>query len=406
MSKKVLLVADLSTLSQQKNNGYTHRILNISKVYRDNGYVVYNLWFYRIQNTFGLKKSYLYCCKVGNNIFLPILPLFRSGFFGYIGRWMAKMWLLLVDNLIHFDIIQFENVYIYSCLPKRISNKIKISDFHGDVVSEMKVNGLNKRKSDQLNGDEKSAFVNSDGIVTVSASLKNVLTKRHGLGSLNHIIAPCGVSMSRFENVKKDRRESRSHLGIENKIVFVYLGGLYKWQLIEETVSIFANIYKFEKRSYLLIITNSNVKDCKKKLQDFGVDKKNYGFLSLSGEEVPMYLPVGDFGFLLRENNPVNVVSSPTKTGEYLASGMPIITTKYAGDASEIISKSGCGYIINDLSGVNYEEIIRYVEKINLKREYWFERCIESARNYQSWEHSSKALMTMIKKITDSDQIN
>ena len=55
---------------------------------------------------------------------------------------------------------------------------------------------------------------------------------------------------------------------------------------------------------------------------------------------------MADVGFVLRANSLVNINSSPTKTSEYMAAGMMVVATLYAGDVPQLIEDSGCGYTL------------------------------------------------------------
>jgi hypothetical protein len=83
--------------------------------------------------------------------------------------------------------------------------------------------------------------------------------------------------------------------------------------------------------------------------------------------------------FLLRENNIVNKVASPTKYGEYLRCGVKLIMTEGIGDFSGLTKSKYFGIVLKDLNDngviknkihnsirtVYINEKIRYSERIS-----------------------------------------
>ena len=52
------------------------------------------------------------------------------------------------------------------------------------------------------------------------------------------------------------------------------------------------------------------------------------------------------------------ISSSPTKIGEVLSVGIPIIANSGVGDVKEIIDESGVGYVVNDFTEKEFEKAI------------------------------------------------
>jgi glycosyltransferase involved in cell wall biosynthesis len=63
-------------------------------------------------------------------------------------------------------------------------------------------------------------------------------------------------------------------------------------------------------------------------------------------EDVARALQECRVGFVLRSNHIVNRVAYPTKVGEYLASGAPVVTTDIDWDVGDLIRDLGCGALV------------------------------------------------------------
>ena len=62
----------------------------------------------------------------------------------------------------------------------------------------------------------------------------------------------------------------------------------------------------------------------------------------------------------------VNEASFPTKFGEYVASGVPVVTTDVGWDVADIIRQTGAGVLVDPFGdpGTTAEEILRYRARV------------------------------------------
>ncbi len=95
-------------------------------------------------------------------------------------------------------------------------------------------------------------------------------------------------------------------------------------------------------------------------------------------------MQVGDIGLLPRENKVLNHVSSPTKFGEYLASGVPVVLSPNVMDAAQIVHKKGVGCVNNTWSDVS-TNMQNFLLSVLNEREMWYKRCRQFVQNYYTW---------------------
>ena len=79
-----------------------------------------------------------------------------------------------------------------------------------------------------------------------------------------------------------------------------------------------------------------------------------------------MRLSAADFGLLLRENNIVNNVASPTKFAEYLMAGLPVIISNGIGDFSYFVRFKNVGICIDSHIDKGIELLDKKFLKIEL----------------------------------------
>ena len=107
--------------------------------------------------------------------------------------------------------------------------------------------------------------------------------------------------------------------------VFVYAGGLTPWQCFDETVGIYREIEKKHDNVSLLLL----VRD-KERAEQIAKEKgvRNYSIDYVSPDELNERLAGAKFGFIIRKDDPVNHVATPTKISSYLSNGIvPIFTS-------------------------------------------------------------------------------
>jgi hypothetical protein len=67
-------------------------------------------------------------------------------------------------------------------------------------------------------------------------------------------------------------------------------------------------------------------------------------------DEMPAFLSAADAGLSFRVTAPSQRAASPIKNGEYLACGLPVVTTPGAGDSSDMIARRRVGVVLESLA--------------------------------------------------------
>jgi glycosyltransferase involved in cell wall biosynthesis len=267
-----------------------------------------------------------------------------------------------------------------------------IVNHRGDIIDEYK-HTRNTHKEDSLVKSLKHyirrAIKNADMSICVSENLRKELMKQSGLELNNTFIYPCCADITRFENVICPKNEE--------KIVVGYFGGFNKWQCINTILDIFVELRKKDKRFFLMLITNSSPELYKEKLDEIG--KENYSFKGVPFNEIPENISKMDASFALRENRPLNIVSSPTKLSESLAAGVPIIVTKASGDYAEMLIQNQNGLCIEsvDYTSEDIENIYRFLLYVKENRKEVFETCRTSVRK-RTWNNYSNSFHKFLEE--------
>lgn len=173
---------------------------------------------------------------------------------------------------------------------------------------------------------ERIILKQSDFNFFVSNTMLSHYKKKYGYKKTNYFVMPC-FNQPLLETAFYDEKYTKPS--------FVYTGNLAKWQCFEPMVALFAHIKKQLPDATLSVYTQE-FERAQTILKKYGVDAtiKYVPYQQLS-EEIKQY----KYGFILREDNIVNNVATPTKMNSYLASGIIPIYTDVVGAYKENLGR-------------------------------------------------------------------
>lgn len=168
----------------------------------------------------------------------------------------------------------------------------------------------------------------------------------------NSFIMPC------FNENQIDQRAFESKYKYDNN-TFTYIGSLHTWQCFDFTLKVYCEIEKLNNFNTKLIICTEDTEKAKESVLKHGI--KNYEILFANSEKLGEILNQVKYGFVLREDNIVNYVATPTKLSNYLSHGViPIYSASLKSFDQENRNSNGFGVVCN-IS--NFEKGISNIQK-------------------------------------------
>jgi hypothetical protein len=159
------------------------------------------------------------------------------------------------------------------------------------------------------------------GALFVTPQLRDVMAP-YMAGQPTSVI-PCLAPDSEFFFDSALRTRVRADLGIaDNESVYVYSGSLVAYQRFDETVATFRAALAAGQKAQLVVLT-PEVDRARRICVD--LPPQSVICRSVPHTEVNGYLNAADFGMLLRDSTPVNIVAFPTKFAEYAMTGLQVI---------------------------------------------------------------------------------
>lgn len=211
---------------------------------------------------------------------------------------------------------------------------------------------------------ERRILGSTDGIVTLTERIWPIIREWDGLRgrAVHHEVIPCCVDLSLFEFNAADRERRRCELGLTDQFTVVYSGSLDGWYLTEQMADFFAVLLKGNQQAHLLWLTNGSPDRVRELMRSRQIENGNFSVLSVAPAEVPSYLAAADAGLSFIKRCISKLASSPTKNGEYLACGLPLVINAGVGDSDALINDWKAGVLIEEFTDSEYAEAGRAIE--------------------------------------------
>jgi glycosyltransferase involved in cell wall biosynthesis len=276
----------------------------------------------------------------------------------------------------------FDIVHCRSYIPARTGLALKrrfgvkfLFDMRGFWPDE-KVEGNNWNLANPLYGAvyryfkrlESRLLRGADAIVSLTAAGKAQLLTRPELPSADERITviPCCVDFDHFPlATPASRKTARERLGIAPAApVVVYLGSLGSWYMLDEMLDFFRAYPLRNPDARFLFVTPDDPQPIRDAATARDVDPNRLVILGASRDEVPGLMAAADLGLFFIKPVFSKTASSPTKMGEMLAVGLPIVANSGVGDVEQMVDDIGCGVAMRDFTSDGYERAIAQIEAL------------------------------------------
>jgi glycosyltransferase involved in cell wall biosynthesis len=197
---------------------------------------------------------------------------------------------------------------------------------------------------------ERSFFRSADAIVSLTDSAKREVESwsEDRRPATPITVIPCCVDLDLFgANAPTARDTTRKRLGIDGQAhVLLYVGSVGGAYLMAEMFRLFRAYRAMRPDARFLFVSAHDRVAIERLAAAQGVDARELVVVAASRDEVPALIAAADVGvsFILATYSAM--ASCPTKFGEMLAMGVPVIANAGVGDIAEIISETGAGAVV------------------------------------------------------------
>jgi glycosyltransferase involved in cell wall biosynthesis len=232
----------------------------------------------------------------------------------------------------------------------RLTGALFLNDADGPLSEEYADAGLWRRGSPGhrlARWSEQTCLAAADAVAVLTD-----LRRQEVQGSTRSAVTvlPCGVDTLRFRRDAEVGARLRAALGLSGRVL-VYAGKSGGWYLTEPMLD-FARAAEEALGPVTLLVLTTEGPD------RFAGPATTRGLRCVvrraEPEEMPAYLSAADAGLSFRLSAPSQRAASPIKNGEYLACGLPVVTTPGAGDYSGMLEARRAGVVLGGLEAGAY----------------------------------------------------
>tara|TARA_B110000046_G_scaffold173155_1_gene195516 strand:+ start:1255 stop:2487 length:1233 start_codon:yes stop_codon:yes gene_type:complete len=216
---------------------------------------------------------------------------------------------------------------------------------------------------------EKEFLSYADKVVSLTENGKNEMLSWNIPNLTNDKIEviPCAADYDLFDLVTdKKRKLAKLNLGLKpSQFVLSYIGSLGTWYLMDEMVHFFSILQKKIPNAKFLFLTPDSKDIILHQAKKHNLNEADFIIKFSSRKDLPQYIHASDFSIFFIKPAYSKKSSSPTKMGELMAMGVPIICNNNVGDVELIMNQCNVGYCLTKLNSSSYEDIAHQLNKWN-----------------------------------------
>lgn len=224
---------------------------------------------------------------------------------------------------------------------------------------------------------QRAALRRADGLVTLTEAVRPHLSEAKAQPEATFVI-PCCADVERIAGRSGERDAARAELGIGERPAMVYVGKFTGWYMEREMADFVAVAKEAEPELLFLIVTQADPAPMLRELERNGIGAGDHRVLRAEPEEIGRYLAAADVGLSFVRPCFSKISSSPTKIGEYLAAGLPVVSTAGIGDVDSLLRDNRVGALVEDLSVPGYEATVASLRELRDDPEER-QRCVDVA---------------------------
>jgi len=210
---------------------------------------------------------------------------------------------------------------------------------------------------------QRAALRRADGVVTLTEAVRPHLSATKA-GPETTLVIPCCADVERIAERAPERDDARAELGVGERPTMVYVGKFTGWYMEREMADFLSVARRSQPDLLFLIVTQADPAPMLRELDRVGIDSADYRVLRAEPEEIGRYLAAADVGLSFIRPCFSKISSSPTKIGEYLAAGLPVVSTAGIGDVDALLREDRVGALVEELSSAGYEAALAALREL------------------------------------------
>jgi glycosyltransferase involved in cell wall biosynthesis len=202
---------------------------------------------------------------------------------------------------------------------------------------------------------EKQFLQTADYTISLTHQAKQLIHSWPTLAKIPIQVIPCCVDTDFFRIQAK--KEDISAV-VNNAITISYLGSLGTWYMLDEMLLFFKRLLVQKPESVFLFITPDNPSLILNKAAELNIPDKHFKITKAERRDVPLLLAQSQISIFFIKPSYSKQASSPTKMGEILSMGIPVICNGGVGDTEYLFENYNTGILVKELNMDAYDKAI------------------------------------------------
>jgi len=175
-------------------------------------------------------------------------------------------------------------------------------------------------------------------------------------------VIPCSADLHLFNSSAINasaKQQLQQELQIQNgDFIVSYLGSIGGWYMTKEMLRFCKLLSDRKPSTKFLFISPHQHETIIAEASRYGLPADKLIIKHAKRQEVPLLLSLGNYSIFFIKPCFSKLSSSPTKHGEIMAMGIPVITNSGVGDVKAIIDKYQSGYVVDEFSDAAFNAVI------------------------------------------------
>ena len=206
-------------------------------------------------------------------------------------------------------------------------------------------------------------FKEADHTVSLTHNGKEEISSWESLRGrkLNIEVIPCCVDLELFNPGTIDpqrQKDLKKELGFKDEESIIgYVGSIGTWYMLPEMLDCFVELQKKDNSLRFLFVTGEKPETILTESRKRNIPDDRIIIRSCLHKEVPLHISLFDLSIFFIRPTFSKKASSPTKQGELMAMGIPIICNAGVGDTDRVVKEYSAGVVLSELDTKAYGTI-------------------------------------------------
>lgn len=248
---------------------------------------------------------------------------------------------------------------------------------------------------------EKEFLTKSDYTISLTSNGKREIESWNAIDQtkVKIKVIPCCVNLDLFDPSKisfAQKQTLKKSLNIsENSFILGYVGSIGTWYMLSEMLDYFKVLKTEKPDAKFLFVTGEKPDFIKGEAMKKELNSEDFIITSVLHHQVPIHISIFDQSIFFIRPSYSKKASSPTKQGEIMAMGIPLICNSGVGDTDEIVIKYNSGKVVDAFNDESYKKAILDETQFDTKE-------IENgAKDYFALEEGVNRYLSVYKAIDD-----